>query len=54
VPSDLPAHSAVLAHSPGLLDVIEVAALDERTRYRLPIEEVAGLYFALSSRMGQL
>jgi glutamate dehydrogenase len=53
VPSDLAARASVLAHGPGLLDVIEVAALDERTRERLPIEEVAGLYFALSSRVGQ-
>jgi glutamate dehydrogenase len=53
VPSDLATRTAALAHGPGLLDVIEVAALDERTRHRLPIEEVAGLYFALSSRVAQ-
>ncbi|WP_219419403.1 NAD-glutamate dehydrogenase [Pseudonocardia nigra] len=51
VPSGLAARAAVLVHGSGLLDVIEVAALDERKRQRLPIEDVAGLYYALSSRV---
>jgi glutamate dehydrogenase len=53
VPDGLAVRAAVLAHGSGLLDVIEVAALDEHTQERLPIEDVAGLYYALSSRVAQ-
>ncbi|GAA0920631.1 NAD-glutamate dehydrogenase [Pseudonocardia zijingensis] len=50
VPGDLAARSASLRHGAGLLDVVEVAALAEGKRDRLPIEEVATLYYALSER----
>ncbi|WP_433297963.1 NAD-glutamate dehydrogenase [Pseudonocardia sp. CA-142604] len=50
VPSGLAERSAALLHGHGLLDVVEVAALAEGQRERLPIEEVASLYYALSER----
>jgi glutamate dehydrogenase len=50
VPSGLSTRAAVLMHGTGLLDVIEVAVLDEPQRERLPIEDVASLYFTLSER----
>jgi glutamate dehydrogenase len=53
VPNGLAARASVLAHGPGLLDVIDVATLDDGERERLPIEDVAGLYYALSSRVTQ-
>jgi glutamate dehydrogenase len=52
VPSGLAERSAALLHGHGLLDVVEVAALAEGQRERLPIEEVASLYYALSERRG--
>jgi glutamate dehydrogenase len=53
IPEDLAARASVLEHGPGLLDVIDVAALDQGQRERLPIEDVASLYYALSSRVTQ-
>jgi glutamate dehydrogenase len=50
VPSGLATRSAGLRHGGGLLDVVEVAAPAEDKRERLPIEEVARLYYALSER----
>ncbi|OLT05561.1 NAD-glutamate dehydrogenase [Pseudonocardia sp. CNS-004] len=50
IPDGLAARASVLDHAPGLLDVIDVATLDEGKRERLPVEDVAGLYYALSSR----
>ncbi|NMH97401.1 NAD-glutamate dehydrogenase, partial [Pseudonocardia sp. K10HN5] len=44
--------SAALPHGLGLLDVVEVAEPADRARARLPVEEVAELYFALSERQG--
>jgi glutamate dehydrogenase len=50
VPTHLAARSVGLRHGAGLLDVLEVATLAEHERERLPIEEVARLYYALSER----
>jgi glutamate dehydrogenase len=46
IPDDLARRAAALGHAAGLLDVIEVGAQAER----LPLEEIARLYFALSER----
>ncbi|GAA5125577.1 hypothetical protein [Pseudonocardia adelaidensis] len=53
VPEGLAARASVLAHGSGLLDVTDVAALDEGERERLPIEDVASLHYALPSRVTQ-
>jgi hypothetical protein len=49
LPTGRAARSVGLRHGGGLLVVVEVA-LAERERERLPIEDVARLYFALSER----
>jgi NAD-specific glutamate dehydrogenase len=46
VPREAAARFAALPHGHGLLDVVEVAGQGAR----LPIDEVAGLYYALSAR----
>jgi glutamate dehydrogenase len=60
VPVELAGRVAALAHAAGLLDVVEVSGLAEisgtgapagvPSRARLPVEEVAALYYALSDR----
>ncbi|WP_214367773.1 NAD-glutamate dehydrogenase domain-containing protein, partial [Pseudonocardia sp. H11422] len=50
VPKTLAVRSAALQHGLGLLDVVEVAEPPDRGRARLPVEEVAALYYALSER----
>ncbi|HWN36351.1 MAG TPA: NAD-glutamate dehydrogenase [Pseudonocardia sp.] len=57
VPAELAGRVAALAHAAGLLDVVEVSGLAEAgrsagspSRARLPVEEVAELYYALSDR----
>ncbi|MFC5993011.1 NAD-glutamate dehydrogenase [Pseudonocardia hispaniensis] len=50
VPRALALRSAVLPHGYGLLDVIDVAEVAAGKGARLPIEDVAALYFALSER----
>jgi glutamate dehydrogenase len=50
VPSELARHAGVQPHAVGLLDIVEVAG--QPGRARLPVEDVAELYFALSERQG--
>jgi len=56
VPGELAGRVAALAHAAGLLDVVEVSGLaafgqaSVPVRARLPVEEVAELYYALSER----
>jgi glutamate dehydrogenase len=50
VPAALADRVAGLRYAVGLLDVVEVGELADRGRARLPVEEVAELYYALSER----
>ena len=50
VPAGAAERAAALAHAHGLLDVVEVAAQAADRQERLPIDEVARLWFALSER----
>ena len=52
LPEELAVRAAGLPHAAGLLDVVEVSELADRPlgRARLPVEEVAELYYALSER----
>ncbi|HTF45939.1 MAG TPA: NAD-glutamate dehydrogenase [Pseudonocardia sp.] len=54
VPAALADRVAGLRYAVGLLDVVEVGELADRGRARLPVEEVAELYYALSERRNYL